>query len=269
MQINFANYYPGNSWLHRLDPRVKLIFSAVWMIIIFAISKWTNILFYGLFLLAIAISSKISLKKLLLCIKPLFFVMALAFLLNILVAPGKPIFSFLFISISQEGLILAIRLCLRISYLVLSTSLLLTLVTTPLAIADALEKIFSPLARLGFPSHELSMMVSIALRFVPTLLEEADKLMKAQSSRGANFDSGSIFNRTKGLVTVLVPLFVSSLKRAEDLALAMEARCYNGGENRTKIRSLHYTKMDYLTYLVFSLIALFFILTEGGVLSIG
>lgn len=261
MQLSFGNYYSGHSLLHRLDPRVKLVFSLLLMCVIFFLNSIASMLAYACFLLFLVFLSKIPLFKLLRSLKPVFFIMLFAFVLNIFIAPGEPLLKWYFLSITKEGLILGLRLTLRLSYLVLTTSLLLTLVTTPIAIADALERLCKPFTRFGFPAHEMAMMMSIALRFVPILAQEADKIMKAQSSRGADFDTGNVFQRIKGMVTVLVPLFIGAFQRAQDLALAMEARCYQGGEGRTKLRQLHFVRHDYLaTFVGLFLIFLFLFL---------
>lgn len=268
MQLSFGNYYPGDSFLHRLDPRIKLCFSLVFMIIIFTLNSVYSIALYSAFLFIITILAKISFKKLFRSLKAVIYILLFAFILNILTAGGQVLWKFYFITISVEGLILGFRLAFRLGFLVMTSSLFLTLVTTPIAIADAIEALFKPLQKFGFPSHELAMMMSIALRFVPTLSQETDKIMKAQASRGAMIDTGNILQRVKAILSVLIPLFISAFKRAEDLALAMEARCYTGGENRTKLRSLILTTNDYLVLMIFSLFAVLLLFFDRLILLI-
>lgn len=262
MQITLGNYYAGDSLLHRLDPRLKLLSSLVLMILIFFLNTPLSLGLYALLLLGLSILSRIPLKKILRSVRSILFLAGFAFVLNLFTVRGEVLWSLGFLSITREGLYLGIKLALRLFFLVITTSLLLTLVTTPLALSDALERLLSPLARIRFPAHELAMMMSIALRFVPTLADETDKIMKAQSSRGADFDTGGLFARLRGLVTVLIPLFVSAFKRAEDLAMAMEARCYRGGTGRTKLHVLRFERRDAWMTLAFVLTCAVLLLVE-------
>ncbi len=262
MNISLGNFYPGNSFLHRLDPRLKFIFSLVFMALLFLLNSPPAIIGYALFLGSVIALSGIPVKLVLKSLKSVLFIALFAFMINIFAIQGETLLTLGPLSISRPGFELGIRMAVRLFFLILTTSLFLTLSTTPLMIADAIESLLKPFAKLGFPSHELAMMMSIALRFVPTLIEETDKIMKAQSSRGADYDTGGIFARARGLVSVLIPLFVSAFKRADDLAVAMEARCYRGGEGRTKMKELHYQNSDAAAGSVFALVAVLLLLLE-------
>ncbi len=239
--ITLGRYYPGTSVLHRLDPRIKMVLSLSFMVVIFLTSKPLPLLLVTALTLVLVALSRVPVSYIAGSLKPILFILLFAFVLNLFTVPGDPLFVFGPLTISNQGLYTAVRMAARLIFLVINTTLLLTLTTTPLLISDALEQLLNPLKRLRFPVHELAMMMSIALRFVPTLLEETDKIMKAQSSRGADYDTGNLVAKARGLVTVLIPLFVSAFKRAEELAIAMEARCYRGGEGRTR---LHVLKLD-------------------------
>ena len=262
MNIALGNYYPGNSFLHRLDPRLKFVFSLVFMTLLFLLKSPLAIAAYVVFLFSVIALSGIPVKMVLKSLKSVLFIALFAFVINIFAIPGESLVKLGPFSISQEGLTLGVRMALRLFLLILTTSLFLTLSTTPLMIADAIEALLKPFSKIGFPSHELAMMMSIALRFVPTLIEETDKIMKAQSSRGADYDTGGVFARAKGLVSVLIPLFVSAFKRADDLAVAMEARCYRGAEGRTKFKELHYQRSDALAAGAFVAVAIMLLLLE-------
>lgn len=244
MKLSLGNYYPGTSFLHRLDPRVKILSSILLMIFLFLLTKPVPLIAFGLMLLVVTMWAKIPPKLVLKSVRPVMFLALIALLINVFTIEGNVLWSWRFLRITDAGLSLGIRMGIRLFYLVMSTQLCLTLTTTPLEIADGVESLLQPLARFGFPAHELAMMMSIALRFVPTLSEETEKIIKAQSSRGADYDTGGAIARARGLVSVLIPLFVSAFKRAEDLATAMEARCYRGGEGRTKLRVLRFKMSD-------------------------
>lgn len=242
--ITLGQYYPGDSVIHRLDPRIKIALSIAFIVGIFLVQSLVG---YGLALLYVLLSVKLStvpFKLLLRGIKPLRFILILTFLLNLLFSTGESVIVKLwFVTVTWEGLSLAVHFSLRLIFLVLGTSLL-TLTTSPVALADGLELLLTPLKVIRFPAHELAMMMTIALRFIPTLLEEADKIMKAQMARGADFETGNLLARARAMVPLLVPLFVSAFRRASDLAMAMEARCYHGGENRTRLRVLKVSRLD-------------------------
>lgn len=243
--ITIGQYYPVNSVIHKLDARVKLIATFVFMISLFIINKFWPYAIVLLALAAIIKSSKLPGKYILKGLKPLKWIIIFTFVINVFFLPGDVIWSFGFLRITSQGLEQAIFMAIRLIFLVVGTSLL-TLTTTPMDLTDGIERLLNPLNKVGFPVHELAMMMTIALRFIPTLLDETDKIMKAQMSRGADFESKNLINRAKNLVPLLVPLFVSAFRRAEELAAAMEARCYRGGYNRTKMKQAIMTKADYV-----------------------
>ena len=262
--ITMGQYYPVDSWVHRLDPRTKILLTVAMIVAVFMVRTMVG---YGLilgFMYLVSKLSKVPFKMLMKGIKPLKFILILTFILNLFFNTGTTMLvQWGFIKISYEGLSTAIHYSLRLVFLVLGTSLM-TLTTSPIALSDGIEMLLSPLKVIKFPAHELAMMMSIALRFIPTLMEEADKIMKAQMARGADFESGNLLARAKAMVPLLVPLFVSAFRRAGDLAMAMESRCYHGGENRTRLRVLKITRNDYLAAAgVLALLVL--ILTESMV----
>ncbi|MFU0799760.1 MAG: energy-coupling factor transporter transmembrane protein EcfT [Xylanivirga thermophila] len=244
--ITIGQYFPGNSPIHLLDPRVKIALTFLFIIIIFFIKTYIG---YGLafaYLAFVIIMSGIPFRYILKSLRPLMFIIILTFIINIFFTPGENVlFTIWRLKVTQEGLNQAIFMALRLVFLVAGTSLL-TLTTSPVDLTDGLELIFDPLKVIHFPAHELAMMMTIALRFIPTLLEETDKIMKAQMARGADFESGNIMQRAKSLVPLLVPLFISAFRRADELAMAMEARCYRGGDNRTRMKTLKTEKRDYI-----------------------
>ncbi len=244
--ITMGQYYPVDSWVHRLDPRTKILLTIAMIVAVFLVQ---DLLGYALMLGFVYLSarmSRIPFRMLMRGIKPLRFILILTFLLNLFFSTGTTMLvEWGFVKISQEGLSQAVHYSLRLVFLVLGTSLM-TLTTSPIALSDGIEMLLSPLKKLHFPAHELAMMMSIALRFIPTLMEESDKIMKAQMARGADFESGNLLARAKAMVPLLVPLFVSAFRRAGDLAMAMESRCYHGGEHRTRLRVLKVTKNDWI-----------------------
>ena len=264
--ITLGQYYPGNSMIHRMDPRAKILAVIAFIVGVFLVK---NLLGYALvlgFVLLCARLSTVPFKLLMKGLRPLRFILILTFLLNLFFNAGETVLiQWGFVRITREGLSLAVHFSLRLVFLVMGTSLL-TLTTSPVALADGIELLLGPLKAIHFPAHELAMMMTIALRFIPTLLEETDKIMKAQMARGADFESGNLLSRAKAMVPLLVPLFVSAFRRAGELAMAMEARCYHGGENRTRLRVLKIHKEDSLAMAaVACLIAL--IVIEGKLIS--
>ena len=247
--ITLGRYYPGSSILHRLDARVKFFIALALMVGLFLLSKPLPFLLYATFTFGTILTTRIPMKQILLSLKPILFIVVFAFIMNLFSYQGTPLWTVGRLSITEEGLYAGIRMAVRLSLLIITSSVFLTLTTTPLNVADAMESIMSPLQRIGFPAHEISMMMSIALRFVPNLMEETDKIMKAQSSRGAQYDTGGMTARARGLVSILVPLFVSCFRRAEELAVAMEARCYNGAHGRTKLHVMKAGRTDALAAL--------------------
>ena len=242
--ITLGQYFPGNSVIHRMDPRMKLILTIVYIVGVFMVGNLPGYLLALGFLYLVDRISGIRFKYLLKGLKPLRFIIVFTFVLNVLFVQGEtPIFTLGFFTLTREALHNAVFFALRLVFLVMGTSVL-TLTTSPMQLTDGLERLMRPLQKFHFPAHELAMMMTIALRFIPTLLEETDKIQKAQMARGADFETGNLINRAKAMIPLLVPLFVSALRRANDLAMAMEARCYRGGDHRTRLRELQYTRLD-------------------------
>ena len=245
--ITLGQFFPGNSPIHRLDPRTKIILATIFIISVFVASNPISFLIMTVTTLILVGISRISSKVILKSIKPIVFIIIFTAILNVFMTKGEgePLLSFWVISIYEEGIVRAIMMGLRVIILIVGTSILLTYTTSPISLTDGLEALLSPLKKIGLPVHTFAMMMSIALRFIPTLVEETEKIMNAQKSRGADFSSGSLVDRAKSLIPLLVPLFVSSFKRAEELATAMECRCYRGDKNRTKLVKLEYRGLDF------------------------
>lgn len=247
--ITIGQYYPTGSVLHRLDPRVKLFGTLVFLISVFVYRGIVGLAVVTLFLAGVIGVSRVPFRYMIKGLRAILILMLITALFNLFLTPGEVLVSFWKLKITEEGLISAVRMAIRLTYLILGTSLM-TLTTTPNQLTDGLEKSLGPLRRLRVPVHEISMIMSIALRFIPILTEETDKIMKAQMARGASFDDGNIIKKAKSLIPLLVPLFISAFRRANDLAMAMEARCYHGGEGRTKMKPLHYQGVDRAAYAV-------------------
>ncbi|MBA5851733.1 energy-coupling factor transporter transmembrane protein EcfT [Clostridium sp. cel8] len=244
--ITIGQYVPGNSFVHKLDPRVKILISIVYIIDLFIVNNFRGYIFIVLFtFIAIAIS-KVKFAYIYKGLKPILILALITAVLNIFMTTGvnPPLFKWKFISIYREGLIVAAFMVLRLVFLIIGTSLL-TLTTSPIELTDGIEKLLNPMKKIGVPAHELAMMMTIALRFIPTLMDETDKIMKAQMARGADFESGNLVHRAKSIIPILVPLFISSFRRADELAMAMEARCYRGGDGRTRMKQLKITNKDF------------------------
>ena len=242
--ITVGQYLPGKSAVHRIDPRVKILLVVFYIVAIFVTDVFWMYGVFAAYVLGAALIAKVPLRVLLRSIKPLLFIVVFTFIMNLLlVREGELLLQLWKIRIYSDGIIYAVRLALRLVLLVFGTSML-TLTTSPLSLTDALERLLKPLSIIRFPAHELAMMMTIALRFIPTLLEEADKIMKAQKARGADFETGNIFQKAKALVPLLVPLFVNAFRRADELAMAMESRCYHGGRGRTRMRILTLSWVD-------------------------
>lgn len=248
-EITIGQYIPGNSFVHKLDPRTKIMISILFIVSLFIMNKYVGYLFVSAFLVLSVILSEVHPRFLYKGLKPVFILIIITAALNIFMVQGKgePLFQWNFIKIYKEGIDLAGFMTLRLVFLILGTSLL-TLCTSPIELTDGIEKLLNPFKGIGVPAHELAMMMSIALRFIPTLIDETDKIMKAQQARGADFESGNIFDKAKSLIPLLVPLFISSFRRADELAMAMEARCYRGGEGRTRMKQLKYKNIDFMAY---------------------
>ena len=252
--ITLGQYFPGESFIHRLDPRTKLLATIALIAIVFVSQGFSGFLLIASFVLICAATTGIHLKFLIRGLKPLMFIILFTFVLNLFFQTGGNVLVQVgFLRITDSGLRMASFMALRLSLLVISSQLL-TLTTSPISLTDGLESLFRPLQAIHFPAHEIAMMMSIALRFIPTLMDEADKIMKAQKARGANFETGSIVARAKAMVPLLVPLFVGAFRRAEELALAMDARCYRGGAGRTRMKQLKYGKNDLLAALAILLL---------------
>lgn len=257
--ITIGQYFPGQSFVHLLDPRIKIIITFLFIVLIFFIKTYLGYGIVFLFLLAVIAISKIPPKYVLKGLRPLLFIIILTFILNVFFTSGETIlWSIWRLKITQEGLRQGIFMAFRLILLVAGTSML-TLTTSPIALTDGIESLLKPLKIIRFPVHELAMMMTIALRFIPTLLEETDKIMKAQMARGADFESGNIIQRAKALVPLLVPLFISAFRRADELAMAMESRCYRGGDNRTRMKVLKVQPRDYVA-LLFTLVLMIIVI---------
>ncbi|MGO5549977.1 energy-coupling factor transporter transmembrane component T family protein [Lachnospiraceae bacterium LCP19S3_B12] len=244
--ITIGQYYPAESLLHRMDPRVKFVGTLIYIVSLFVMNSWGYLLGTA-FLIGVILLSKVPFSFMIRGLKSIVVLLVITMTLNVLLTPGRVIWQWGILRVTWEGLALAGRMGIRLIYLILGASLM-TLTTTPNKLTDAMESLMKPLNKIHVPVHEIAMMMSIALRFIPILLEETDKIMKAQMARGADFDSGGLIKKVKAMVPLLVPLFVSAFRRANDLALAMEARCYHGGEGRTQMKPLRYQKRDWLAY---------------------
>ena len=247
--ITLGQYFPGNTFIHRLDPRTKLVLTIVYIVVLFVAHTWMAYALTAVFLVVCVVVSRIRPASLLRGLKPLFIIILLTALLNLFYTSGEPLVQFWIITITKEGVRSAVLMVLRIMMLVCGT-FLLTYTTAPMQLTDGLESLLGPLKKLHVPVHELAMMMSIALRFIPTLIEETDKIMSAQKARGADFETGNLIQKAKALLPLLVPLFISAFRRADELATAMESRCYNGGEGRTRMKQLRYSSRDLVAVLV-------------------
>lgn len=248
--ITIGQYYPVDSKLHRLDPRVKIMCTLLFLISLFLLQNIYGYLVATVFLISVIRISKVPFKFIVKGLKPIIMLLMITVLFNLfLTKTGKLLLEFWIFQITEDGLRIAVFMAIRLVYLILGSSLM-TFTTTPNALTDGIERLLWPLQKIKFPVHEIAMMMSIALRFIPILLEETDKIMKAQIARGADLESGNIIQKAKAMIPILVPLFVSAFRRATDLAMAMEARCYRGGEGRTKMKPLVYKKKDYIAYAI-------------------
>ena len=247
--ITIGQYYPAKSPIHKLDPRTKLAGTLIFIISVFLFHTVVGYAVATVFLAGMILISTVPVKFIFKGLKAIFMILLITMVFNILLTPGEAIVTLGIFKITKEGITMAVRMAIRLIYLVIGSSLM-TLTTTPNQLTDGLEKSLRPLNKIHVPVHEIAMMMSIALRFIPILLEETDKIMKAQIARGADFESGNILQRAKAMIPILVPLFVSAFRRANDLAMAMEARCYHGGDGRTKMKPLQYHRNDRVAYLI-------------------
>ena len=241
--ITLGQYYPGSSWVHRLDPRTKIIATLVYVAAIFVVPDFIGFAIAFLALAAVIVISGVPLKFLLRGLKPVFFIIALTFILNLFMIPGDVLVKWGFLTITEQGLHTAVFMGIRLVLLIIGASML-TLTTKPINLTDGIESLLKPFERVGLPAHDLAMMMTIALRFIPTLLEETDKIMKAQQARGADFETGNIIRRAMSLIPILVPLFISAFRIAQDLAMAMESRCYGGSGKRTRMNAVKLGEND-------------------------
>ena len=247
--ITLGQYFPGNSVIHRLDPRTKLILLVVYIVALFMAVNWVSYALMAAFLVIVIKISTIPPKSIIRGMKPLVMILVFTGVLNLFftTGEGEPLIDFWIFTVYAEGLQRAVFMVIRI-LLLISGTFLLTYTTSPISLTDGLESLMNPLKLLKVPVHELSMMMCIALRFIPTLIEETDKIMSAQKARGADFESGSLMDKARALVPILVPLFISAFRRADELATAMECRCYQGGEGRTKMKLLRYSLWDFKAF---------------------
>lgn len=244
--ITLGQYFPGNSVVHRLDPRFKIIITMIYIAMLFISSSIFGLFVGGLFAFLALILSKIPFKLILKSLKPLIPILLFTSLFNLFFISGGDVYiEWAFIRITEDGVNMTLYMAIRIIFLIIGSSLL-TYTTSPITLTDAIEYLLSPLKKIKMPVHEFAMMMTIALRFIPTLIEETDKIMSAQKARGADFESGKVMQRIKALIPILIPLFVSAFRRAEDLALAMTCRCYHGGEGRTRLNQLKSGTKDYM-----------------------
>lgn len=248
--ITLGQYYPGNSFIHRLDPRVKILATVFYIVALFVVADFIGFAVAFIELAVIIAVSRVPLRFILRGLKPVFLILAFTFLINMFMVKGEPLVTLGFLTITREGLRTAVFMAVRLILLIIGASLL-TLTTKPISLTDGMEALLSPFKRFGLPAHELAMMMTIALRFIPTLLEETDKIMKAQQARGADFESGNLIRRAKALIPILVPLFISAFRIAQDLAMAMEARCYGGNIQRTRMNGMKLKSRDIAGSLIF------------------
>lgn len=247
--ITLGQYYPADSVIHKLDPRVKLFCTLIYIISLFCLKGIAGLAVATGFLFTVIKISKVPFRFMVKGLKAIMILMLITAVFNLFLTPGEPLVTFWIFKITAEGIQNAVIMAIRLTYLILGTSIM-TLTTTPNQLTDGLEKSLMPLSKIGVPVHAIAMMMSIALRFIPILIEETDKIMKAQMARGADFESGNLLKKVKSMIPLLVPLFISAFRRADDLAMAMEARCYHGGDGRTKMKPLHYDGRDRVAYLV-------------------
>lgn len=247
--ITLGQYYQADSVIHRLDPRVKLAATVLFIVSLFIVDNFIGYIIAAVFLACMVKISDVPFRYMVKGMKSIVFLLVIAVIFNLFLTPGEAVLSFWKLTITKEGIRIAVMMAIRLVFLIIGSSLM-TLTTTPNNLTDGMEKMMSPLKIFHVPVHEVAMMMSIALRFIPILLEETDKIMKAQIARGADFESGNLIKKAKAMVPLLVPLFISAFRRANDLAMAMEARCYRGGEHRTKMKPLVYQRRDRIGYVV-------------------
>lgn len=259
--ITLGQYFPGDSVIHRLDPRTKIIWTFFYIILLFFMKTAVGFATFIVLTAVIIALTKIKVKYILRGIKPVLFLLIFTSLINIFMTGETPLFKIWFLTATKEGVIFAALMALRLVLLVAGTSLL-TFTTSPISLTDGIERLMSPFSKIGVPAHAIAMMMTIAIRFIPTILEETDKIMKAQKARGADFESGSIVSRARAMTPILIPLFISAFRRADELAIAMECRCYRGGEGRTRLHELKMKKRDIAALLSMPFVAALIILIQ-------
>lgn len=257
--ITLGQYFPSDSLIHSLDPRTKIIITFFYIIETFVVNNFIGFLALSLGLAIVIAASSVPVKFIFRGLKVIFVIIIFTFILNLFMMDGRVLWHWRFLTITYEGLYRAIFVAIRLVLLIIGTSML-TLCTKPIELTDGLEKLLSPLSFIGVPSGEIALMMSIALRFIPTLMDETDKIIKAQQARGADFESGNVIRRAKSLIPILVPLFIGSFKIAQDLALAMEARCYHGGKNRTRMNRISFKRIDVFAFII---VIIFFLIVSA------
>ena len=265
--ITLGQYYAADSVIHRLDPRVKILAALVYLVMIFFVRDFVGYLLVTAVLAAVTAASRVPPRFMARGMRPVMFILVFTFLINLFMYRGTVLVSLGPLHITDSGLKQAVFIAVRLILLIFGTSLL-TYTTKPMALTDGIESLLRPLEKIRVPAHEIAMMMSIALRFIPTLLEEADKIMKAQQARGADFESGNLIQRAKSLIPLLIPLFVNAFRIAMDLAMAMEARCYHGGKGRTRLHPMKYQRRDYIAYGILVLFVILILVQSRGLLSL-
>lgn len=259
--ITLGQFCPGKSVIHRLDPRIKLLWTLVYIVLLFFVSTAAGFALYIAVTLTLIKLSGVRFRMFFKGMRPILFLLIFTAVVNMFMTGGEPVFRWGFITVTREGIRQAVFMTLRLILLVTGTSLL-TFTTSPIMLTDAIERILSPFSKIGLPADAIAMMMTIAIRFIPTILEETDKIIKAQKARGADFESGNIISRTKAMTPILIPLFISAFRRADELAVAMECRCYHGGEGRTRLKQLHVQRLDVISLFFIPLLTALVILTK-------
>ena len=263
--ITLGQYYSGESWVHKLDPRVKILATILYIVELFIVNNFIGFAIGAAVLAVIIAVSRVPLGFIVRGLKPILIILMFTFALNIFMVSGEVIWQWKFLHITKEGIRIAVFMAIRLILLIIGSSML-TLTTRPLALTDGMERLMSPFKKIGLPAHEIAMMMTIALRFIPTLLEETDKIMKAQQARGADFESGGLIQKAKNLIPILVPLFISAFRIAQDLAMAMEARCYRGGANRTRMNEMKMRSRDAVAFILMAVFLAVIILSRDGII---
>lgn len=265
--ITLGQYYPKDSVIHRLDPRVKIFATFLYLVLIFCVRDFIGYAIITCALVAVTVISRVPAKFMLRGMRPVLFILLFTFIINLVTCPGTILLRVGPLKVTDTGVQQAVFIAVRLILLIFGTSLL-TYTTRPVTLTDGLEAVMSPLSKIRVPSHEIAMMMSIALRFIPTLLTEADKTMKAQQARGADFESGSLVRRARNMLPLFIPLFINAFRMAVDLAMAMEARCYHGGKGRTRLHPMTFAGRDYLSCVLLLLFTIFVIAHARGLLPI-